>query len=192
MKTSNRLSCANNMRCFSLLTQQQCFFCNTESAITDFTITETMISLWSVTKYISVFIHCPRKEAMGSSVRLRFMRKASISSSVGSRTSFRLPYGRFLSSSCIISATCFSLCSSALNACTERHRFVFVEHRNIWRWRYEFVWQEQPTHLLQLFYLFGFIILITAVRISMFLALSLLFLVFHFFLVHLWIKSILV
>lgn len=34
--------------------------------------------------------HWPRKEAMGSSGRLRFMRKASISSSVGSFTSCRL------------------------------------------------------------------------------------------------------
>lgn len=69
MKTSIRLLCANNMGCFPLLTQQQWSFCNTESAITDFTITETMRSLWLVTKDIYVFIHCPRKEAMGSSGR---------------------------------------------------------------------------------------------------------------------------
>lgn len=153
-----------------LLTQPQWSFCNTK----------TMRSLWLVTKDIYVFIHCPRKEAMGSSGRQRFMRKASISSSVGSRTSFRLLYGRFLSSSCIISATCLSLCSSALKACTENTAFSFTIG-----FIQQFVWQEQFTYLLQPFFLFCFIFLITAVRISLFLALFLLLLIFHFILVHL-------
>lgn len=64
--------------------------------------------------------HCERKLAMGSSARGRFILKASISSSVGSRTSVRLLYGRFLSSTCIIAITSFWRCSSASRACTRR------------------------------------------------------------------------
>lgn len=53
---------------------------------------------------------------MGSSGRQRFMRKASISSSVGALTSSRLLYGLFLSSSCIIASICFIRLSSASSA----------------------------------------------------------------------------
>lgn len=59
---------------------------------------------------------CPRKEAIGSSGRGRFIRKASISSSVGAFTSSRLLYGLFLSSSCIMVSTCFTRLSSASRA----------------------------------------------------------------------------
>lgn len=60
--------------------------------------------------------HWPRKEAMGSSGRQRFIRKASISSSVGALTSSRLLYGLFLSSSCIRASICFTRLSSASSA----------------------------------------------------------------------------
>lgn len=63
--------------------------------------------------------HWPRNEAMGSSGRQRFMRKASISSSVGAFTCPKLLYGLFLSSSCISASTCFTRLSSASNAWEE-------------------------------------------------------------------------
>ena len=76
--------------------------------------------------------HCPRNEAMGSSGRQRFMRKASISSSVGAFTCPKLLYGLFLSSSCNSASTCFTRLSSASNAWEEETDGSQPEVRQSW------------------------------------------------------------